>query len=460
MLESGVDFHRRGEVKKAQSTFRKALKREPSNSQARYYYAVSLLDGGNLVGGTAQLRKLVAHEPTHADARYSLGRALGVAGEITQAIENLEIAVELNPKNPDAFVELGNCCLKNAQPARAVEVLRQGLETTSNNAQILNNLGNALVACSRFDEAISAFRRAVDGNRQSPRAHYNLANAQKAGGLLREAEASYGLALALDPAFLEARHNLATLSKELVKLDRAFEEFARAHQIRRSLSPRSVDDGVVGSANLEATFRTTSVGKLEHDIVQFRFLREAGVLNRDYDQTIENYEYVLSQVKRRCTVDRHIIALSTKQRAMIGDVYNRLVYTTDPAALTTSPLNPRLDIARTQADYARNAPGIVSIDNLLTDQALEALRRFCLESTIWYDFQHAGGYLGAYLEDGFCNQLLLQIAQELRTRFPEIFRHHQLRQMWAYKYDNRRRGIATHADFAAVNVNFWKGLSL
>ncbi len=51
--------------------------------------------------------------------------------------------------------------------------------------------------------------------------------------------------------------------------------------------------------------------------------------------------------------------------------------------------------------------------------------------------------------------LLLQFAEELRRAIPGIFGAHALRQMWAYSYDSRIRGIAVHADSAAVNVNFW-----
>ena len=32
---------------------------------------------------------------------------------------------------------------------------------------------------------------------------------------------------------------------------------------------------------------------------------------------------------------------------------------------------------------------------------------------------------------------------------------HTLRRLWAFKYDSRLSGIPIHADFAAVNVNFW-----
>ena len=51
--------------------------------------------------------------------------------------------------------------------------------------------------------------------------------------------------------------------------------------------------------------------------------------------------------------------------------------------------------------------------------------------------------------------MLAQIAEELRTVFPGIFRDHTLRYIWAFKYDSQLRGIDIHGDDAAVNVNFW-----
>ena len=58
--------------------------------------------------------------------------------------------------------------------------------------------------------------------------------------------------------------------------------------------------------------------------------------------------------------------------------------------------------------------------------------------------------------------LLFQIAEKLRLKFPKIFKNHRLNQIWAYKYDSDAvkgesdlSGVKIHADFAAVNVNFW-----
>jgi len=88
---------------------------------------------------------------------------------------------------------------------------------------------------------------------------------------------------------------------------------------------------------------------------------------------------------------------------------------------------------------------MVSIDDLLNPEALEALKAFCMETvwpppvrlgcvlfepsmclnvacrqTIWWDVRKT--YIGAYWKDGFVNGLLLQVAQELsiRTRMNAI----------------------------------------
>jgi len=82
------------------------------------------------------------------------------------------------------------------------------------------------------------------------------------------------------------------------------------------------------------------------------------------------------------------------------------------------------------------------------------LREFCWTSTIWKK-DYENGYIGAFLGDGFASPLLLQIAEELRRRFPRIFGAHRLTQAWAFKHDSARRGLNIHADAAAVNVNFW-----
>jgi hypothetical protein len=118
-------------------------------------------------------------------------------------------------------------------------------------------------------------------------------------------------------------------------------------------------------------------------------------------------------------------------------------------------LNHELDVAALEASYLENSPSMVVVDDLLSPDVLQAIRLQCLESTYWYDYRHRGGYLGVGISEGFLSPLLVSIAENLRATFRNIFLDHPLRQAWAFKYDSRYRGTGIHADFAAINVNFW-----
>ena len=93
------------------------------------------------------------------------------------------------------------------------------------------------------------------------------------------------------------------------------------------------------------------------------------------------------------------------------------------------------------------------VDDLLTPDALEGLRRFCLGSTIWRE--GFDGYVGARPQSGFACPLIAQVAEEFAAIYPAIFRDHPLLFAWAFNYRQGETGIKVHADFAAVNVNFW-----
>ena len=126
----------------------------------------------------------------------------------------------------------------------------------------------------------------------------------------------------------------------------------------------------------------------------------------------------------------------------------------DGSRIAGAAVNPGNKVSEISALWRSAQPQIVVIDDLLTPEALEKLRRFCLDSTVWRQV-YDGGYLGAFPEHGFAPPLLAQIAEELRTVYPAIIEDYPLLHFWAFKYDSSLNGIKKHADFAAVNVNFW-----
>jgi Flp pilus assembly protein TadD len=125
----------------------------------------------------------------------------------------------------------------------------------------------------------------------------------------------------------------------------------------------------------------------------------------------------------------------------------------DGARLSEHAINPaRPELAR---QWRESSPRMVVIDDFLTPTALERLRQYCAESTIWHR-NYDAGYIGATPEDGLACPLMAQIAEEISTTFPEMIGGHGFRYLGAFKYDSTlSTGTNTHADHAAVNVNLY-----
>jgi len=116
-------------------------------------------------------------------------------------------------------------------------------------------------------------------------------------------------------------------------------------------------------------------------------------------------------------------------------------------------INP-VNTADATRQWHENRPQVVIVDDLLTGEALAALRRFCMGSNIWRT-AFDSGYIGAFPEHGFSVQLLAQIAEEFQAVFPDICGGLPLKYAWAFKYDSQMDGVHIHADDALVNINFW-----
>ncbi|MDR5782423.1 hypothetical protein QCE63_23770 [Caballeronia sp. LZ065] len=197
-----------------------------------------------------------------------------------------------------------------------------------------------------------------------------------------------------------------------------------------------------------------SIPKLRHDIAQFEYLREQGLLEADFIQTIAAYQAVVERMAARGEDMR--APIDGEEHDAIRDSYNRLVHLC-PAGRVTRALSGGWDRRHAERQYLEHRPGMTVVDDFLSREALDGLRKFCLESTIWFHNRYAHGRLGAFFQDGFNCPLLLQIAEELRDALPHVIgSRYPLRQIWGFKNTQPLpAGVTTHADFAAVNVNFW-----
>ena len=440
-----VRHYNQGNRDAARETCEQILASGSADNDARLLLAVLLIEDGNAARGLSLLQLIVTSAPGNARARHALGKALARLGRTSDAIEQLNAAISLQPANIDAHLDLGSVHLRSKDVRAAERILREAHRKAPQHPIVLGNLGGLLAAHGNVAEAIEFLREAVAASPRSAPARYNLGLALKGAGRLDEAVAQYRAALALKPDYVEAWHNLGNTLLDLGNVSGAAQAHEAATQIRRRFGPAPAGTDF---------FSKIGPSKLRHDIEQQRYLIDRGRLPAEHGAVVAAYEGALAALPANVKEPVSTL-LPLELRARLAPYYNRMLYRPPAEREPGGAVNPRLDAPTIESDYRRNAPGITFVDEFLTPSALASLRRFCLEATVWFESRYANGYLGAFLDDGFCCPLLLQIAEELRLALPGIFGRHTLRKLWAFKYDSRLSGIPAHADFAAVNVNFW-----
>jgi hypothetical protein len=319
--------------------------------------------------------------------------------------------------------------------------------------------------------------------------HHERGCALQMQGNLDAAVASYRRALDLDAACRAARRSLGIL---LVRMGRGGESVGlwqeelswgadrkawMSDAIVRAMQARDLSEagelaaifaqlrlgtewypGPPGAAAMASMVKPPevylSISKLHHDAEQFRHLRAVGVLGKEFDAIIREYWAIADRLRALGMNAR--VALQPEDEHRIGHVYGRLVHVRDTPRVAQA-LSGDWDRATVQHYFLDKPPGVVVIDGFLAEPVLESLRRFCIESTVWSGNRYADGRLGAFFFDGFNCPLLLQIAEEVRDSLPDVIgSHHALRQLWEFKNSPYLPADSTiHADFAAVNVNFW-----
>jgi hypothetical protein len=324
------------------------------------------------------------------------------------------------------------------RPAEAESSYRSALAIVPADPGVTHNLGVAVAARGRHRDAIGCFDQALRADPGFVSAHYNRAIALMRLGETPDAIKAFDRATKLEPQHYEAHRALGFLWLAQGERGRALDHLARTYELRRG------DDRTTIARK---SLTTGTHHKLEHDAEQFLYISQRTRDRLRFEHLARSYRAVTEQLSNEVT------ALSDAQIGALGDDYNTPIHLRAAPEVAGNAVRERPDHDALAAQFERD--GAIVVDDLLTPQALDSLRRFLLESTIWHDFSHIDGFVASYLEDGLASPLLLQIADELRRAFPEILGAHPLSQAWAFKGLRPQSAVDVHADDGAVSVNFW-----
>ena len=439
-LEQGRLHQREGRLVEAEAAYRQALGLAPHHAETLHLLGLVTYRLQRLQESLDYLRAAVERDASSPVYWFNFGVVLQKAGQPMDAVAAYEKAITLNPRYLEAYGNLGNVLRETGNLSGAVSAYQQALRLNPSQADTHNNLGVAKKELGLSQEAIACYRKALELKPTHAEAYNNLGLALMEVGTLHDAVAAFQQALALLPGYHSARYNLGmawSWAGDEAKACECLEQVARARH----------DHGKPVTET--AVYRS----RIKHDAEQIEYLYR----RKKLDERCASYLHALQDLSKRLEGDGprgNRLTIDARELAPIAPSFNRMLVCEPPPRLNQGALNAALDADDVQRRYHARRPEVTFIDGLLNDAALDALRRFCREATIWKK-DYENGYCGAFLGDGFASPLLFQIADELRLKFPGIFKHHRLTQAWAFKHDSARRGLNIHADAAAVNVNFW-----
>ncbi len=485
-----------GRAAEALDALSKIVARQPGNGDAWYNRGVVLIDLERWSEAVESFDRALNLQQTPM-AWTNRGSALQRLERLNEALESTERALRIAPDYGLAHFNRGVVLRGLKRHGEAVAAFDAVLAATPQHAEAWIERGAALYETQAFDAAVASYERALALLPQSVRAWTDRGAALHSLDRLEDALASYDRALTLAPdqvAALSGRGDtLAKLNRHadaLAVFDRVLEIAPQAGvQARRALALfrlRRFDEALAGYDRALET--EPGNPDLWHDrgvalTAMQRFDEALASIDEALKRAPVSPHALLARGKLLCELNQigeGLGLLGARAQALLGGQLapdakpqpHKQKHDAEQADYQTAhgiptgryhieagerlagpAVNPanRGIVAET---WASSDPKIVVIDNLLTEEGLNALRRFAWGSTVWRK-PYRQGYLGAFTDAGFACPLLAQIADELREVFPTVIEDHGLVNTWGFKYDSTLGGIRIHADQAAVNVNFW-----
>jgi tetratricopeptide (TPR) repeat protein len=425
LFDQAIALHQRGELGEAERLYQWALLMEPASFAPRHMLGVIRYQQGDYSQAIGLITAALKLNPKVADAWTNLGSAQLAGGRAEEALASYRKALALSPASPAVVGAVARILWDLGRKADALDEITGLLAARPDDFEVRHYRGNMLRELKRFDQALADYDAVLAMRPDLAETWSNRGALLSEMGRPDEALQSLDRALALEPDLVAALSNRGFTLRELARFDEALATLDRALQLQPDHVPALAHRGKVLS----------EMNRLEESFGGFR--RAAELVGKS-ERTKPAHQIAHDKERQDWLAAQ---GMSDTMRYLGGE------------RLQTRAVNAHNEPAVTRTWHVSH-PRIVVIDDLLTAEALEALRRYCRGSDVWRT-AYSQGYLGAFPESGFAAPLLAQVAEELRATFPEIFANHPLRYHWAFKYDSKLEGIGIHADEAAVNVNFW-----
>ena len=436
--------------------FREAARLQPRNAQLLNNLGYTYQLTGQPDEAIKTYQKALKRSPRDTLTLCNLGLLQKKLGMTKEAKATFDRALAFDPKDISLLCNRGNVLLEAGQAEQALSDYNKAASLDPDNPSVLNGRASVLTDLLQLEAARNDLDRAVAIKPDYANAWSNRGDVYRDLGEVEQATSCYDKALTLSPGDPKTTANLAGLA--VMRPEQADIAIARSHE---SLdATMQAEFANAGPSIQRMRHHGVSLFRVKHDLGQAKYLLAHDDLSNDVPGLaafVDAAGDLLSNGKTNAKPggndsEQHIAVSAAQLDAMLP--FMRAGFQA-PFEMPAHCLNPDNDWAALQAAYLAGTPEILVIDNFLSDDALLALRHYCLASRVWIR-EYPNQYLGAFANQGFNSPLHMQLALELRREMPGVFHDYPLNQLWGFKYDTRLgKGINIHADFALVNLNFW-----
>lgn len=170
---------------------------------------INYLDNGQYKYAINALKKAIKLNPSNSEAHFNLGRSYKRGGMDEKARAEFSISSSINP---EIFKE----CVKK---------YREKMDYEFTGAQHYIELGNAYAEKGMINDAIDAYKKVMEIDPDNVDAHYSLGMLYSKKGMLEEAADAFWMAIEIEPDMPEAHYNLGLVYYKQGMFEKAITEY-------------------------------------------------------------------------------------------------------------------------------------------------------------------------------------------------------------------------------------------
>ena len=221
LFNEARSLHQQGNFEKAQSLYKKILKRSPAQPDVLQLLGVLEAQNKRFDAALQLFRRSIALDPRNANARSNFGNVLREIKRYQEALDSFDNALAINPNHVDAHAGKGSALVELGRPDEAIESFAMVLAVVPNHPAALVGHGTALCLLGRHEEGIADFDRVLTIVPRYAEALCNRGKALREVKRYQEAISNYEMALSIRPDYAEALYNLGNVLLDLRRHEEA-----------------------------------------------------------------------------------------------------------------------------------------------------------------------------------------------------------------------------------------------